>query len=58
MQEQRLWHEKEATSKAEAGAKKIENGKEPPTENGAEKHDDDKKDGKDSNSKAPDSNGI
>lgn len=59
LQEQRVWQEKEANTKADGAAKKAENGKEPPTENGAQKGDS-KENVKESKapSKAPDSNGI
>jgi len=60
LQEQRVWQEKEASTKAEGGAKKAEDGKEPPLENGAAKGDnkENAKDSKAPSKKAPDSNGI
>ena len=59
LQEQRVWQEKEANAKAEAGAKKAESGKEPPLENGADKGSS-KEAAKENKAptKGPDSNGV
>ena len=60
IQEQRVWQEKDASAKAESGAKKAENGKEPPLENGADKDGGSKEGAKENKapSKGPDSNGV